>query len=52
MSVDLLEPVPWSFTDSPGVLAWTWLTPHFVARVSGSEPEADAEEETDGRRNV
>ncbi|MHB1067660.1 MAG: hypothetical protein ACYC2Z_09600 [Candidatus Nanopelagicales bacterium] len=37
MTVELVEPMPWSFTDSPGVLMWTWLTPHFVARITGTE---------------
>ena len=31
------EPVPWTFTDSPGLLQWSWVTEHFVARVLGSE---------------
>jgi hypothetical protein len=33
----LVEPIPWTFTDSPGVLLWTWMTEHFVCRISGSE---------------
>lgn len=31
------QPVPWVFTDSGGVLQWTWVTDHFVARISGTE---------------
>lgn len=37
MSTGLAEPVPWTFTDSPGVLLWTWITEHFVARITGTE---------------
>jgi hypothetical protein len=37
MTVDIIESVPWSYTDEPGVLQWTWLTPHFVARITGTE---------------
>ncbi|CAB4930639.1 MAG: hypothetical protein F2840_01150 [Actinobacteria bacterium] len=31
------EPIPWVYSDSPGVLMWTWLTEHFIARVTGTE---------------
>lgn len=37
MSSGLTEPIPWSFTDEPGILQWTWVTEHFVARISGAE---------------
>lgn len=37
MSAGLLEPIPWAFTDAPGVLLWSWVTEHFVARISGTE---------------
>lgn len=50
MTVDLVEPMPWTFTDSPGVLAWTWLTPHFVGRITGSE--VVNEDDPDGRRII
>lgn len=50
MSVDLVEPMPWTFTDAPGVLVWTWLTPHFVARVTGTE--VANEDDPDGRRFI
>ncbi len=50
MNVDLVEPMPWTFTDSPGVLVWTWLTPHFVARITGSE--VVNEDDHDGRRMI
>ncbi len=36
------QAVPWTFTDAPGLLQWTWVTEHFVARINGSEV-ADAE---------
>jgi hypothetical protein len=50
VTVELVEPMPWTFTDSPGVLLWTWLTPHFVARVSGTEVPND--DDPDGRRVI
>lgn len=48
------EPIPWSFTDSPGVLLWMWVTDHFVAQVRGTEVSSgiDGIDETDGRRMV
>lgn len=46
----LAEPIPWTFTDSPGILLWTWLTEHFAARVTGSE--VDNEDDPDGRRII
>jgi hypothetical protein len=50
VSTGLAEPVPWTFTDSPGVLVWTWLTDHFVARITGTEVEnAD---DPEGRRII
>lgn len=50
MTVGLVEPAPWTFTDAPGVLLWTWLTPHFVARVTGAE--VDNDEDDEGRRVI
>ena len=50
MSTGLAEPVPWTFTDSPGVLLWTWITDHFVARITGTEVEND--EDPEGRRII
>ncbi len=47
MTSDIVEPVPWAFTDEPGVLAWVWITPHFVARITGTEVSTE-----DGRRFV
>lgn len=28
------EPIPWIYTDEPGLLQWAWVTEHLVARVS------------------
>ena len=50
MSTGLAEPVPWTFTDSPGILLWTWITGHFVARITGTEVEND--EDPEGRRII
>ncbi len=46
----LAEPVPWTFSDKPGVLLWTWHTPHFVARITGAEVTGEAVDP--GRRVV
>jgi hypothetical protein len=32
-------PIPWVYSDSPGVLLWTWVTEHFIARITGTEVE-------------
>lgn len=50
MSSGLAEPVPWTFTDSPGILLWTWITDHFVARITGTE--VDNDEDVAGRRII
>ncbi len=52
MNVELVEPLPWSFTDSPGVLLWTWLSPHFVARITGVEVTDEDVSIDEGRRIV
>lgn len=44
----MASPIPWAFTDSPGLLQWSWVTDHFVARVNGTEVDA----ETADRRQV
>jgi hypothetical protein len=46
----IFEPIPWTFTDSPGVLLWTWVTSHFVARITGTE--VDNDEDPHGRRII
>lgn len=50
MSTGLAEPVPWTFTDSPGVLLWTWITEHFVSQITGTEVDNDGD--PDGRRMI
>jgi hypothetical protein len=45
MSGAAVEPIPWNFSDSPGVLMWTWLTEHFIARITGAQV-GEAEERT------
>lgn len=50
MTAGLIEPVPWTFTDSPGILLWTWITDHFVARITGTE--VDDEDGQEGRRII
>ena len=51
MTADSDTPIPWNFTDTPGVLVWMWTTEHFVARVSGVEVPVDSVE-LEGRRFV
>jgi hypothetical protein len=50
MTSELQEPIPWNYTDSPGVLLWTWITDHFVARVTGKE--VDNVDDASGRRVI
>lgn len=50
MTTGLAQPIPWTFTDSPGILLWTWKTDHFVARVTGTE--VDNEDDPAGRRII
>ena len=52
MSSGLDEPVPWTYTDAPGILQWTWMTDHFVARISGSEVDDEPTSELGGRRMI
>lgn len=49
MTTSLAEAIPWAYTDEAGILMWTWLTEHFVARITGVEvPGVD----TTGSRRV
>lgn len=50
MTTGLAEPIPWTFTDAPGVLLWTWVAEHFTARISGTE--VGNEGEPGGRRII
>ncbi len=36
-------PIPWVFTDESGILQWTWLTDHLVARISGTSAMVDGQ---------
>lgn len=44
MTTGLAEAIPWTFTDSGGVLQWTWPTEHFVARIAGQEVQHAGEQ--------
>ena len=37
----VLPAIPWVYSDSPGVLMWTWVTDHFVATIRGSQAAVD-----------
>jgi len=37
MSSGVGEPIPWAYTDAPGLLLWSWVTEHFSARIVGAE---------------
>lgn len=39
MTAEALEPVPWIYSDAPGILMWTWLSEHFIAKITGAEVE-------------
>lgn len=30
-------PIPWVYSDLPGILMWTWVSDHFVAKITGTE---------------
>jgi hypothetical protein len=49
VSTELVEPIPWTFSDTRGVLLWTWVTEHFLARINGAEVTGGAEEAGDRR---
>jgi len=36
-TAERLESVPWIYSDSPGILLWTWMTEHFCARITGAD---------------
>lgn len=40
------KPIPWSYADQPGLLVWTWISDHFVARVNGQEVQANSGQRT------
>ena len=44
------EPIPWTYSDQPGILLWVWRTPHFIARIQGTEVDNDGD--TSGRRII
>lgn len=41
--------IPWTYTDSPGILMWNWVTEHFVARITGREVDPQSPGE---KRNI
>ena len=36
-----LPPIPWVYSDAPGILMWTWVTDHFVAVIRGAQAAVD-----------
>lgn len=56
MTTDLLEPIPWAYTDMHQVLQWAWVTEHFSVRITGAEVDAAGlcgdTTDHDGRRLV
>lgn len=39
----VLPSIPWVYSDSPGILMWTWVTDHFVATIRGAQVAVDPE---------
>lgn len=37
----VLPPIPWVYSDAPGILMWTWVTDHFVAAIRGAQASVD-----------
>lgn len=52
MTAEALEPVPWIYSDAPGVLMWTWLTEHFIAKITGAEVQPAEGAEVAGQRTI
>lgn len=52
MTAEALEPVPWLYSDAPGILMWTWLTEHFVAKITGAEIRDAEYLDTAGQRTI
>lgn len=52
ITAEALEPVPWIYSDAPGILMWTWLTDHFIAKITGSEVYASEAGEVNGQRTI
>ncbi len=52
MTAEALEPVPWIYSDTPGILMWTWLTEHFIAKITGAEVHGSDHEGTAGQRTI
>lgn len=52
MTAEVLEPVPWIYSDAPGILMWTWLTDHFIAKITGAEVHGGDDAESAGRRTI
>jgi hypothetical protein len=44
------QPIPWTYSDQPGILLWVWRTPHFIARIQGTE--VANEDDPSGRRII
>ncbi len=52
VTAEALEPVPWIYSDAPGILMWTWLTDHFIAKVTGSEVQGSDSGGCNGHRTI
>ncbi len=48
----VLPAIPWTYSDSPGVLMWTWVTDHFVATIRGAQVAVELDESTGAERVV
>ena len=49
--IDELQPIPWRYTDSGGVLQWAWVTDHFIARIVGHEASGEVDVDRRVMRN-
>jgi hypothetical protein len=52
VTAEALEPVPWIYSDAPGILMWTWLTEHFIAKITGSEVRESETVGIPGQRTI
>jgi len=52
MTAEALDPVPWIYSDAPGILMWTWLTDHFIAKITGAEVQGTEGSAVPGERTI
>ncbi|MEY4136014.1 MAG: hypothetical protein RL205_142 [Actinomycetota bacterium] len=52
VTAEACDPVPWIYSDAPGILMWTWLTEHFIAKITGAEVHDSDVTAISGQRTI